>query len=99
MFATVNIKKNLTLQQKRSRAAVDYSSCICKSGGEAARGSLPALSPQSDQVISLSPRDGVVERAPGPGLKPQATKPQAASDKLQAPSRKHQAPSRKLQAP
>ena len=40
-----NIKQNLTLQQKRFRAAVDYSSCICKSGGEAARGSLPALSP------------------------------------------------------
>ena len=52
-----------------------------------------------DQVISLSPRDGVVERAPGPGLKPQATKPQAASDKLQAPSNKLQAPSHKLQAP
>ena len=35
----------------------------------------------SDQVISLSPRDGVVERAPGPGLKRQAssTKPQAPS--------------------
>ena len=83
MFVTVNIKQNLTLQQKRSRAAVDYSSCICKSGGEAARGSLPALSPQSDQVISLSPRDGVVGRAPGPGLmKSQATsKSQAASYK------------------
>ena len=26
-----------------------------------------------DQVISLSPRDGVVERAPGPGLKLQAS--------------------------
>ena len=84
MFVTVNIKQNLTLQQKRFRAAVDYSSCICKSGGEAARGSLPALSPHSDQVISLSPRDGVVERAPGPGLmKSQATsKSQAASVKL-----------------
>ena len=42
----VNTKKNLTLQQKRFRAAVDYSSCICKSGGEAAQGSLPALLPQ-----------------------------------------------------
>ena len=80
MFVTVNIKQNLTLQQKRSRAAVDYSSCICKSGGEAARGSLPALSPQSDQVISImGSAYGVQERAPGPGLKLQAPsfKPQA----------------------
>ena len=43
-----------------------------------------------DQAISLSPRDGVVERAPGPGLKPQAPsdKHQAASDKRQASSSK-----------
>ena len=75
-----NTKQNLTSQQKRFRAAVDSSSCVCKSGGEAAQGSLPALSLHSDQVISLSPRDGVVERAPGP------------SSKLQAPSLKLQAP-------
>ena len=39
---------------------------------------------QSDQVISLSPHDGVVERAPDPGCKPQAssTKLQATSVKL-----------------
>ena len=52
----------------------------------------------SDQVISSSPRDGVVERAPGqgqsaklqaPSVKPQA--PQASSDKRQAPSSKRQA--------
>ena len=86
MFATVSIKQNLTLQQKRSRAAVDYSSCICKSGGEAARGSLPALSPQSDQVISWRTHDGGVQRAPGPGLKHQASsaKHQAGRFKLQA---------------
>ena len=47
----VNTKKNLTLQQKRFRAAVDYSSCICKSGGEAAQGSLPALLPQKKKEI------------------------------------------------
>ena len=35
----------------------------------------------SDQVISKSSHDGESERAPGPGLKPQA-----ASSKLQAPS-------------
>ena len=74
MFATVNTKQNLTLQQKRFRAAVDYSSCICKSGGEAARGSLPALSPHSDQVISCKSYATAcrTERAPGPGLKLQA---------------------------
>ena len=58
-----------------------------------------------DQVISKSERDGESERAPGPGLKPQAssskpqaTKIQAASDKRQAPSSKRQASSRKQQA-
>ena len=104
MFATVSTKKNLTLQQKRSRAAVDYSSCICKSGGEAARGSLPALSPQSDQVIS-----GVVfssraagTRAPDPSFKQVNTivwffqdhqwKQRHVSVKRQASSVKHHAP-------
>ena len=60
----------------------------------------------SDQVISLSPRDGVVERAPGPGLKLQAASVklsnqpvQASSDKRQAPSSKRQASSHKRQAP
>jgi len=54
----------------------------------------------TDQVISLSPRDGVVERAPGPGLKLQASsyKRQATSIKLQAPSDKHPNPSNKRQA-
>ena len=59
--------------------------------------SLPA---KLDQVISSrNAATAAGRRAPGPGLKPQATKLQAASDKLQAPSCKHQAPSRKLQAP
>ena len=53
---------------------------------------------KSDQVISSSPRDGVVERAPdqgqsaklqAPSVKPQA--PRASSDKRQAPSSKRQA--------
>ena len=66
-----------------------------------------------DQVISLRAHDGGRERAPGPGLKLQATsiKLQAPSVKLsnqpvQAPSgkhpnqsNKHQASSLKLQAP
>jgi len=64
-----------------------------------------------DQVISLSPRDGVVERAPGPGLKYQAASikrqasiklsnqpVQSPSDKHPNQSNKHQASSRKLQA-
>ena len=61
---------------------------------------------QSDQVISLSPHDGVVERAPGPGLmKSQATsKSQAASVKLsnqpgQLTSGKHPNHNHKRQAP
>jgi len=59
--------------------------------------------PALDQVISLSPHDGVVERAPDPGSKPQAssTKLQASSAKLrehQATSVKPQAASVKLQA-
>ena len=85
MFATVNTKQNLTLQQKRFRAAVDYSSCICKSGGEAARGSLPALSPQSDQVISSRNAATVAgRRAPGPGLF-LSDEPQASSHKSVKP--------------
>ena len=65
-----------------------------------------------DQVISLRAHDGERERAPGPGLKfqatsfkpqassdkQQATDPQASSGKRQAPSYKHQASSRKRQA-
>ena len=68
---------------------------------------------QSDQAISLKAHDGECERAPGPGLKPQAasSKLQATQTQLeincssdknpnpQASSGKHQAPSRKHQAP
>jgi hypothetical protein len=94
----VNIKQNLTSRQKRSRAAVDYSSCVCKSGGEAAQGSLPAQSPHSDQAISYEHSTESEGVRPGPGLKLQA-----ASDKLQASSFrtnlfKHQATSVKPQA-
>ena len=50
----------------------------------------------SDQVISLRAHDGERERAPGPGLKHQASSvkpqaPEASSDKRQAPSSKRQA--------
>ena len=47
----------------------------------------------SDQAISEPSSTEQVERAPGPGLKRQATsrKPQAPSDKPQAPSSKLQA--------
>ena len=46
-----------------------------------------------DQAISNAEATAASERAPGQGLKPQATsrKPQAPSDKLQAPSDKPQA--------
>ena len=49
--------------------------------------------PQSDQAISEPSSTEQVGRAPGPGLKQQATsrKPQAPSDKHQAPSNKRQA--------
>ena len=49
-----------------------------------------------DTVISLSPSDGWVERAPGPSFKLQAS--EAPSNKLQAQSDKLQASSRKRQA-
>jgi hypothetical protein len=56
-----------------------------------------------DQVISWRTHDGGVQRAPGPGHKPQApsSKPQASSFKRQASeasSDKPQAPSYKRQA-
>ena len=53
---------------------------------------------KSDRVISETKPTGDGERAPGQGLKPQATSSQASSNKPQAPSCKHQAPSRKRQA-
>ena len=58
---------------------------------------------KSDRVISGAEATAEVERAPGQGLKQQATsvKLQAtedASNKLQAPSDKRQASSRKRQA-
>ena len=50
--------------------------------------------PQSDQAISPEAHDGERERAPGPGLKPQATSDTTASGlKLQATSSRLQAPS------
>ena len=58
-----------------------------------------------DQVISREDSTEARRRAPGPGLKPQAssdkqqaTSSQASSDKHQAPSSKLQATSRKRQA-
>ena len=50
----------------------------------------------SDQVISKEPATAGNQRAPGPGLKPQAPsdklkEPQASSGKQQAPSSKRQA--------
>ena len=49
-----------------------------------------------DQVISLRAHDGERERAPGPGLKRQASSGKL--KEIQASSGKHQAPSSKRQA-
>ena len=59
---------------------------------------------KSDRVISGAEATAEVERAPGQGLKQQASSvkhqaPEASSRKLQAPSNKRQASSRKRQAP
>ena len=53
---------------------------------EEARAQLKVPSSNSDQVISGANATAKVERAPGPGLKPQASgsKPQAPSSKRQA---------------
>ena len=55
---------------------------------------------KSDQAISNAEATAASERAPGQGLKPQASsaKQQATSHKPQAPSDKLQAPSNKPQA-
>ena len=55
---------------------------------------------KSDQAISNAEATAASERAPGQGLKQQASsdKQQATSRKPQAPSDKHQAPSDKPQA-
>ena len=55
-----------------------------------------------DQVISKQQATASSTRAPGPGLKLQATssiEPQASGSKLQAPSTLEQASGRKHQAP
>jgi len=55
-----------------------------------------------DQVISKQQATASSTRAPGPGLKLQATssiEPQASGSKLQAPSTLEQGSSRKHQAP
>ena len=59
---------------------------------------LRKLRNKSDQAISPLAKPEAGRRAPGQGLKPQATSSQASSGKHQAPSHKRQASSRKLQA-
>jgi hypothetical protein len=61
MFVTVNIKEFGGNELALAGAVKEDLACS---------GSSPLN--KSDRVISLSPRDGVVERAPGPGLKQQA---------------------------
>ena len=59
------------------------------------RASGPGLKLQAREDIIHEENERLLDRS----SKPQATDPQAASDKLQAPSCKHQASSRKRQAP
>jgi hypothetical protein len=93
MFATVSIKKLHGLTSRKCNTR------------QTAQGSLPADGAlNSDQVISNPEARTASERAPDPGLKPQATSLkrqalQATSGKRQAPSYKPQAPSLKQQAP
>ena len=51
-----------------------------------------------DQVISSKRRDGACERAPGPGLKHQASSVKLSNQPFEASSDKRQAPSSKRQA-
>ena len=53
---------------------------------------------KSDQVISSKRRDGACERAPGPGLKHQASSVKLSNQPFEASSDKRQAPSSKRQA-
>ena len=95
------LKKNSTLSK---RSVTKNNSSHVDQEDQAALGSLPALDPQSDQVISETKPTGERERAPGPGLKQQATSyklpgPRPISNankglihKRQAASVKHRAP-------
>ena len=65
-----------------------------KRNKEEARAQLKVPSSNLDQAISSEAHDGERERAPGPGLKPQATNDTTASGlKLQATGSRLQAPS------
>ena len=94
MFVTVNIKEFGGNELALAGAVKEDLACS---------GSSPLN--KSDQVISANKRDGGMKvRAPGPGLKLQASSfkrqaLKASSGKRQAPSSKLQAPSRKRQAP
>ena len=82
------LKKNSTLSK---RSMTKNNSSHVDQEDQAALGSLPALDPQSDQAISD-------KRAPGPGLKQQASsaKQQATSESKPEPSSGSQASSDKL---
>ena len=75
------LKKNSTLSK---RSMTKNNSSHVDQEDQAALGSLPALDPQSDQVISETKPTGERERAPGQGLSKKATSP-----KSQASSNKH----------
>jgi len=64
------LKKNSTLSK---RSITKNNSSHVDQEDQAALGSLPALDPQSDQVISKESSTEENQRAPGPGLKHQAS--------------------------
>jgi len=83
--------KELRKRNKQAGLSVEVSKALCEI-------SMTSNCLESDQAISGAEATAEVERATGPGLKPQATSSQASSNKRQAPSNKRQAPSRKRQA-
>ena len=62
-----------------------------KRNKEEARAQLKVPSSNSDQVISKRQPTGESERAPDPGLKPQASSSKPQATEIQAASDKHQA--------
>ena len=89
MFRHPKYYKELRKRNKEAGLSVEVSKALCEI-------SMTSNCLESDQVISGASATAPVQRAPGPGLKHQASsaklkEPQATSDKHQAPRRKHQA--------
>tara|TARA_R110001592_G_scaffold7233_2_gene40803 strand:+ start:124 stop:423 length:300 start_codon:yes stop_codon:yes gene_type:complete len=89
------LKKNSTLSK---RSVTKNNSSHVDQEDQAAPGSLPALDPQSDQVISNAEATAASERAPGQGLKQklQASSLESQASSKPEPSSGSQASSHKL---